>query len=63
MTSLSLSFDETPSAASRAAAAAAKIPDPAPVSRREKSKKVSWHKDSSLVLVRYFLQVQLSKAP
>ena len=60
MTSLSLSFDEAPTAASRAAAAAAKIPEPQPMASREKRKKVSWHDDASLVLVRYFLQVQLS---
>lgn len=55
--SLSLAFDEVPSAASRAAAAAAKVPDPPALPAKEKRKKVSWQADESLVLVRYFLQV------
>ena len=50
-------FDVPVDAAARAAAAAARIPDPPAQPKKEKPKKVSWLPDDQLVLVRWFRQV------
>ena len=50
-------FDVPVDAAARAAAAAARIPDPPALPKKEKPKKVSWLPDDQLVLVRWFRQV------
>ena len=58
LVSLAVSALDVPvDAAARAAAAAARIPDPPAQPRKEKPKKVSWLPDDQLVLVRWFRQV------
>lgn len=54
MTTLPRVVAET--ASSRAAAAAARIPSPEPIVRKEKRKKVSWVIEDNLETVRWFLQ-------
>ena len=45
-------------AAERAAAAAARIPDPAPKPRRIKRKSLSWKSDSDMAAIRWFRKVR-----